>query len=208
MMGDSGKLTKQNFFWSWTNHRWPWKPKSQKGIQKTLSRVWSRRNSSSHFIKKESRPVPSSWCIWREFFYPYLQALRINPHPPYTHRKTTLQSRGTLAHTLEICLGTAEYLSGRNQSMEKIGNESCFPSALNSLRSFPQLVRLWARMPRETNGPIQWLMRVRRIPSLNFLWYYVLLPHHPPNHSPLSQSECLQRADQNDLIPVLAVAHN
>lgn len=180
------------------------------GIQKTLSRVWSRRNSSSHFIKNKSRPVPSSWYIWKVFLYPYLQALQINPpHTPlFTHRKTTLQSRYTLAHTLEICLGTAEYPSGRNQSMEKIWTESCFPPALNSLWSFPQVVNLWAWMPIETNGPIQWLLHVRRVPSLNFLWYYVLLSHHLPNHSPLSQSECLQRANQNDLIPVLAVTHN
>lgn len=43
------------------------------------------------------------------------------PPPPNTHTQGDhVQCRCTLAHTLEICLGTTEYLSGENQSMEKM----------------------------------------------------------------------------------------
>lgn len=144
------------FFWRWTNHRWPWKPKSQKGIQKTLSRVWSRINSSSYVIKRKADQCLLT-DVSEEYFFIHIYRFSESTSPtspPYTQRKATLQCRGTLAHTLEICLGTTKYLQGETSLWRRYELNPVSLLLLTVCIHFLSWC-LWARVPRETNGPIQ-----------------------------------------------------
>lgn len=144
----------------------------------------------------------------KSIFYPYLQALRINtssPPPPHTQRPCS-NAGVPWPIPLKSDWEPLSILQGETSLWKRW---ELNPVSLPLLTVCDHFLS-WCASEHECwdKWSYSMLLHVRRISSLNFLWYYVLLSHHLPNHSPLSQSECLQRAVQNDLIPVLAVTHN